>query len=100
VTVTNNGDEPREIELTSYGELVMNFPAADRAHPAFSNLFVETEWHDWCTAITASRRPRAKGERELWCVHVVDAGKERVGEVTCETSRAKFIGRGRSTRDP
>ena len=49
VTVTNNGDEAREIELTSYGEIVLAPPEADRAHPAFGNLFVETEWHDWCT---------------------------------------------------
>ena len=40
---------PREIELTSYGEIVLAPPDADRAHPAFGNLFVETEWHDWCT---------------------------------------------------
>ena len=48
VTVTNNGDETREIELTSYGEIVLAPPEADRAHPAFANLFVETEWHEWC----------------------------------------------------
>ncbi len=100
VTVTNNGDATRDIELTSYGEIVMAPPAGDRLHPAFSNLFVETEWHDWCTAITAKRRPRSAEERELWCVHVVDAGKERVGKTSYETSRARFLGRGRTTRDP
>jgi cyclic beta-1,2-glucan synthetase len=100
VTVTNNGDDPREIELTSYGEIVLAPPDADRLHPAFSNLFVETEWHEWCTAITATRRPRSATEPPLWCVHVVDTGKERVGAVTCETDRARFLGRGRSTRDP
>ena len=71
-------DETREIELTSYGEIVLAPPDADRAHPAFSNLFVETEWHEWCTAITATRRPRSATERPLWCVHVVATGKERV----------------------
>jgi cyclic beta-1,2-glucan synthetase len=100
VTVTNNGAEPREVELTSYGEVVLATPDADRAHPAFSNLFVETEWHEWCAAITATRRPRSADETPLWCVHVVDAGKERVGPVTCETDRSRFLGRGRSTRDP
>ena len=75
-------------------------PDADRAHPAFANLFVETEWHEWCTAITATRRPRSAGERPLWCVHVVDTGAERVGLTSCETDRARFVGRGRSTRDP
>ncbi|HET9002894.1 MAG TPA: glucoamylase family protein, partial [Gemmatimonadaceae bacterium] len=100
VTLTNNSTETREIELTSYGEIVLHSPDADRAHPAFANLFVETEWHEWCTAITATRRPRSASEKSLWCVHVVDAGKDRVGATTCETDRAKFVGRGRSTRDP
>jgi cyclic beta-1,2-glucan synthetase len=100
VTVTNNGDTVRELELTSYGEIVLAPPEADRAHPAFGNLFVETEWHDWCDAVTATRRPRSAEEKPLWCVHVVDTGRERVGPVTCETDRARFLGRGRSTRDP
>ena len=100
VTVTNNDDRTREIELTSYGEIVLAPPDSERAHPAFANLFVETEWHEWCTAITATRRPRSATEKSLWCVHVVDACKECVGPVTCETDRARFIGRGRSTRHP
>jgi cyclic beta-1,2-glucan synthetase len=33
-------------------------------------------------------------------VHVVDHGRERVGPVSCETDRARFLGRGRTTRDP
>ena len=73
---------------------------ADRAHPAFANLFVETEWHAWCSAITATRRPRTPTEARRWCVHVVDAGPDRLGDATCETDRARFIGRGRTTRDP
>jgi cellobiose phosphorylase len=100
VTVTNNGDEPREIELTSYGEIVLAPPDADRAHPAFGNLFVETEWHDWCTAITATRRPRSAREPTLWGVHLVDTGPHLVGPVTCETDRARFLGRGRTPRAP
>ena len=100
VTVTNNGVEVRDVELTSYGEIVLAPPAADRAHPAFSNLFVETEWHAWCTAITAVRRPRGPGEPPLWCVHVVDTGSDRIGAVSCETDRVRFQGRGRSSRHP
>jgi cyclic beta-1,2-glucan synthetase len=100
VTVTNHALETREIELTSYGEVVLGPADADRAHPAFANLFVETEWHEWCTAITALRRPRAAAESPLWCVHVVDTSSAIVGPVTCETDRARFIGRGRTTRAP
>ncbi len=103
VTVTNNGSETRQIELTSYGEVVLNRPDTDRAHPAFANLFVETEWHEWCTAITATRRPRSSTEQPLWAVHIASApsaGERRIGPVTCETDRARFIGRGRTTRNP
>jgi cyclic beta-1,2-glucan synthetase len=100
VTVTNNGGQAREIELTSYGEVVLASPDTDRAHPAFSNLFVETEWHEWCSAITATRRPRSATEQRLWCVHVLATDAARVGAVTCETDRARFLGRGRSPRDP
>jgi cyclic beta-1,2-glucan synthetase len=100
VTLTNHGTTAREVELTSYGEIVLAPPDADRAHPAFGNLFVETEWHDWCTAISATRRPRSAEEQPVWCVHVVDSGPRRVGRVTCETDRARFVGRGRSPRNP
>ena len=40
VTLTNTGRRAHDIELTSYGEVVLAPPAADQAHPAFSNLFV------------------------------------------------------------
>jgi cellobiose phosphorylase len=100
ITLTNNGSTTRDLQLTSYGEIVLAPPDADRAHPAFANLFVQTEYHAWCTAITATRRPRSAGERPVWCVHVVDTGRERVGPVSCETDRARFLGRGRTTRDP
>jgi cyclic beta-1,2-glucan synthetase len=100
VTLTNVGGEPRDVEVTSYGEVVLAPPDTDRAHPAFANLFVETEWHEWCTAITATRRPRSASERRLWCVHVADTGRHRVGRTSCETDRAGFLGRGRSTHDP
>ncbi|HUF25507.1 MAG TPA: glucoamylase family protein [Gemmatimonadaceae bacterium] len=100
ITVTNNGSEVRELELTSYGEIVLAPPQVERGHPAFANLFVETEWHAWCSAVTATRRPRSAAERRLWLVHVVDSAPERVGRVTCETDRARFLGRGRTAASP
>ncbi|MDH5233591.1 MAG: carbohydrate-binding protein [Gemmatimonadota bacterium] len=100
VTVTNNSSETRQVELTSYGEVVLAPQSTDRVHPAFSNLFVETEWHEWCHALTAARRPRAPDEPPVWCAHVLDLGRRRAGEVSYETDRARFLGRGRSTRIP
>src|SRR6185312_2607408 len=100
VTVTNRSVLAREIELTSYGEVVLADPDADRAQPAFMNLFVETEWLPSSAAVLASRRPRSAAEPRPWCAHVAAAGPEQVGEVTCETDRAQFLGRGRTVRAP
>jgi cyclic beta-1,2-glucan synthetase len=100
ITVSNNGGTTREIELTSYGEIVLAPPDTDRAHPAFANLFVQTEWHEWCSAILATRRPRSSEEQTVWGVHVVAVDGELVEPVSCETDRARFVGRGRTTRDP
>ncbi|MEP7065738.1 MAG: glucoamylase family protein [Gemmatimonadota bacterium] len=99
VAVTNRSRYTREVELTSYGEVVLTDPDADRAHPAFQNLFVQTEWLPE-GIVLASRRPRSTKEQTLWCAHVVATGPECVSPVTCETDRARFIGRGRSARVP
>jgi cyclic beta-1,2-glucan synthetase len=95
----NRSRETKEIEVTSYGEVALCPPGADRAHPAFQKLFVETERVQE-GALLASRRPRAAGETWPWCVHVVAVGAERVGEITCETDRARFLGRGRDAHAP
>ncbi len=101
VTLVNRSYVARELELTSYGEVVLCPPGADRAHPAFQKLFVETEWVP-SAALLASRRPRSAEETWPWCVHVVASGggAERIGDVTCETDRARFLGRGRTVHAP
>ncbi|HEY4735409.1 MAG TPA: glucoamylase family protein [Gemmatimonadaceae bacterium] len=99
VILTNRSLQAKEIELTSYSEVVLAPPEADRAHPAFGNLFVQTEFDAAKAALLATRRPRSATEAAIWCAHVVAFGPEQTGDVTCETDRAKFIGRGRSVRN-
>ncbi len=100
VTLTNRSRVERDIELTSYGEVVLTTAGADRAHQAFQNLFVETEWVEHQCAVLASRRPRASNEKRPWCTHVVAVGPESIAKVTCETDRAVFVGRGRTVQSP
>ena len=95
-----SGLRTREIELTSYAEIVLAPPAADAAHPAFSNLFVQTEFVPELGALLATRRPRSHGEPQVWAAHVVVAEGETVGELQYETDRARFLGRGRGIRTP
>ncbi|MDO8501759.1 MAG: glucoamylase family protein [Gemmatimonadaceae bacterium] len=99
VTIHNRSQKSRDMELTSYMEVVLASADSDRAHPAFGNLFVQTEWLPNSAALLAMRRPRSATDKPSWCGHVMATA---VGNstVTCETDRARFVGRGRSGRDP
>ncbi len=100
VSLTNLGTKTREIELTSYAEVVLAPPAADAAHPAFSNLSIETECVPELDTLLATRRPRSRGEAQVWLAHVAVVEGEPVGELQWETDRARFLGRGRGIRAP
>jgi cyclic beta-1,2-glucan synthetase len=98
VSLTNLGTKIRDIELTSYAEIVLAPPAADIAHPAFSNLSVQTECVPGLDAVLATRRPRSRGESQVWLAHVAVVDGETVGQLEWETDRARFLGRGRGIR--
>jgi len=100
VSVSNAGDEAREIDLTSYAELVLAPAAADAAHPAFAKLFVQTEYLAKAGVLLATRRRRSSGEPEIWAAHLAVVEGEAVGEPEIETDRARFLGRGREVRTP
>ena len=95
LTIENRSLRERVIEITSYGEIVLTHDANDIAHPAFSNMFVHTEFNRECGAIIAHRNPRADGERSLHFAHLfADSGNMR--DLEAETDRRAFIGVGRS----
>ncbi len=100
LTLTNHSDKERSIELTSYAEIVLAVPGADAAHPVFSNLFVQTEFDRANSAILCSRRPRSEGERRPWLWHSIVGEEGAVDETSCETDRARFVGRGRTPISP
>ena len=100
VSITNAGARVRDIEVTSYAELVLAPQSADIAHPAFSKLFVETEFLGEVGAILATRRRRTPSEPEIWAAHLSVVEGESVGGPEFETDRARFLGRGRGVRAP
>jgi cyclic beta-1,2-glucan synthetase len=100
LTVTNLESRAREIDLTSYAEVVLAPQAADEAHPAFSNLFVETEFVPHLGALVATRRPRSADEHQVWLAHLAAHEGGRVGSLQYESDRAQFLGRGRGARTP
>ncbi len=100
VRVTNHSRTRRTIEVTSYAEVALAPPAADALHPAFSNLFVETEIDTQRRAILCTRRPRSKDERPPFAFHLMAAHGVEAGDVSYETDRMAFIGRGRTAAAP
>ncbi len=100
VSITNHGARTREIELTSYAELVLARQADDVAHPVFAKLFVETEFAPELGAILATRRQRSTGDPLVWAAHLAVVEGESTGDVQFETDRARFLGRGQTVRTP
>lgn len=100
IVITNRSRRRREIEMTSYSEIVLAPPATDELHPAFSNLFVQTEIIRESRAILCSRRPRSSNEPVLWMFHLLAVHGVHHGEVSYETDRMRFIGRGNTVAEP
>jgi Cellobiose phosphorylase len=99
LSLTNNSSREREIEVTSYAEIVLAPMPADIAHPAFSNLFVQTEYLPQTRVLLAHRRQRSAADPQLWAAHVL-ADRQTGDGLQYETERARFIGRGQSLRAP
>jgi cyclic beta-1,2-glucan synthetase len=100
VSITNYGLRTREIELTSYSEIVLARSSDDAAHPAFSKLFVQTEFVPELGALLATRRRRAPTELEVWAAHLTVLDGNAADELQFETDRARFLGRGNGVRSP
>ncbi|MGC2494223.1 GH36-type glycosyl hydrolase domain-containing protein [Candidatus Binatus sp.] len=99
VSISNLGSRMREVELTSYAEIVLATDASDTAHPAFSKMFVQTEFDAEVGALLATRRLRSPSEVPVWAAHLAVVEGESVGEIQFETDRARFLGRGRDVSD-
>ncbi len=100
LTVSNLGDQPIEIDITTYCELVLTQQAADIAHPGFAKMFVETEYLGGLGALLATRRRRSADEPEIWAAHLAVIDAKTVGKREFETDRARFLGRGGGVRSP
>ncbi len=98
--ITNRSRTRRTIDVTSYAEVALAAPAADALHPAFSNLFVQTEIIPQRQAILCTRRPRSQEEQPPWMFHLMATHGPASSDVSYETDRMAFIGRGRTVAAP
>jgi cellobiose phosphorylase len=91
MTLDNPDKTARHIEVTVWMEVALAHPAAHAAHPAFSKLFVQTEFDENLQALVARRRPRANNENSPCMINAL-IGE---GDLEFETDRMRLLGRGR-----
>jgi hypothetical protein len=100
VQITNHSSAAKDLDFTSYREIVLAPSAKDSAHPAFAKLFVETEIVRERQAILCRRRPQTRYESTPWMFHMLVCHEPHHGAMSFETDRMHFIGRGRTSADP
>jgi cyclic beta-1,2-glucan glucanotransferase len=100
ITIRNHGTRIRELDVTSYAEIVLTSAVTDLAHPAFGKLFVETEYVAESAALLCHRRQRDPHEAPAWAFHALSLEGRPQGPLEWETDRARFLGRGRSPANP
>jgi cellobiose phosphorylase len=98
--IGNRSRQPRTLEITSYAEVVLAPGVADALHPVFGNLFVQTELLAERDAILATRRPRLAHEMQPWLLHLAAVHGTECDEISFETDRMRFLGRGNGVHNP
>ena len=93
VQLHNTGRTERIIELVSCFEAVLADPRADEAHPAFSNLFVQTRWEPRWRALLLKRMPRLHGDPQMAVAHFLAEVDAELLSVDCIADRKVFAGR-------
>lgn len=93
ITVVNESGRPRTLRLTSYGEVALARPLEDERHPAFSKLFVGSEYLPALKGLLFTRRVRGPDEQPPVMLHRLVADDRGLELAGFETSRRAFLGR-------
>ena len=98
ITFANNSGQDVDLEITTYGEVVLAPAAEDESHRVFAGMKVLSEYDSEHESLLFSR-PGSHGSRnhmlhKLWVEECEDGNSL----VEYETSRLKFLGRGNSLR--
>jgi cyclic beta-1,2-glucan synthetase len=93
IRLINLGARPRRLRLTSYAEVALAPHEADRRHPAFSKLFVESEYVSEVNGLLFHRRQREADEQPLFLVHSLVVPPEHRVTGAYESDRERFLGR-------
>jgi cyclic beta-1,2-glucan synthetase len=100
VVITNLGEHTLDVDVLSAFEVTLTTQAADEAHPAFSNLFVQAQWLAHQQALVFERTPRLATERHVQAAHFVAETRGEVRQLRCQTDRQHWLGRNHAASGP
>lgn len=100
LTLTNESDQPRSLQLTSYAEVVLAPALDDERHPAFSKLFVGSEYLPALQGLLFTRRPRHPEDKPPLLLHRLVTDDGQLAQLTWDTDREAVLGRHGDERYP
>ena len=100
MTLSNRSSELRDITITSYAEIVLAHGLSDEVHPAFSNLFIDSEILEGSNVVLITRRPRSATEKPLWAFCFLQTNDSNSNLCSVSLDRTHCLGRGRKARLP
>jgi cyclic beta-1,2-glucan synthetase len=100
IRLTNQGDIPRRLLLTSYGEVILTGQENDQRHPAFNKLFIESEYLPQINGLLFRRRPRSAVEAPIYLLHMLVMQPGHETKSSYETDRVRFLGRNQTSAEP
>ena len=99
VSLQNLTNAEINVEVISCFEAVLTDARADEAHPAFSSLFLNTQWHPQWRALLISRKPRLHGDAAMSVAHFLADSDAQVQKIDFIADRRAFLGRNRAVAD-
>ncbi|HET9589898.1 MAG TPA: glucoamylase family protein [Anaerolineales bacterium] len=100
LVLTNHAESARDLILTSFAEVILASQSVDQRHPAYNRLFIESEYLPDENILLFRRRPRSEHDKSIYLVHFIVAEENDLQFLGYETDRRRFLGRGRTARDP
>jgi cyclic beta-1,2-glucan synthetase len=100
ITIRNDTPRTRRLVFTSYAEVVLAPAVEDEQHPAFSKLFVESEFLPAFDALALRRRSRSPDQKFPHLLHRAVYDTSAATFLGVEGDRSHFIGRSGSVRRP
>ena len=99
ITIKNESDKLKTLELTTYTEPIISENMADVSHKVFNNMFLTVDFDCNTNSLISVRNARGDSTINNYMVNKLLI-TDPVTEYSYETDRAKFIGRNRNTDNP